>query len=822
MNEHRLNRLTDTPAAVASHGRAVLKALVRPGAKLMGRARLSVKLSLLVAVLSVPICILLGTTMSAHIKQRDVARSALEAMPITQALIDTFGTAQRLRDVHIQVSAGDTTLEGARQEERQRLQKALSTANQRIRAARLLELNKVWTPVNRQLEALSQGVHNEDALGAQAEFSGALNDVHRLLHVIAQMAGTADGDDAQARELTSILVDGALHVAEIAGELRSQGAAMLHDKARATLRERSIALGLAIGLERQVTQLLSTMEALSRTGMPMPGAWKQSYEASLRLARDSQDRFGAETLEGSAAAHFDASSAAVDFSLAVMRESANRLEGRMRERLANKDRDIRALGAASLAGSIFILYIVWSFYVSFHHSMREVLRGMKATAQGDMSRRMRVRGSDEMAAIAQSFDLMSEKLSGTVADIRSRAARVDNAGRQVAAGSQSLANRTEEQAHSVRSTAAAIGQISSAVSQNAQAAREVDSLTERLFAQAEEGNAAMAETVVAMDELQNASAKVTDVVAVIDDVAFQTGMLALNAAVEAARAGVAGKGFAVVAGEVRQLAMRCAESADEIRQLITASGLQVQDSSEKLQHVSVALDTLVNGVREVSGQLRVIATASTQQSAALEEVEANISALEGITRDNASLVEESNASSNALLAQGDALTASVASMRLRHGSADEARMLVERALVHAKAVGRTQALTDFNTPDSEWVDRDLFLFCFDRLGNIVANGARPERIGTNVNSLDGLRGTHHSDRLWDCVENGGGWVYYELLNPATQQITPKESWVMPLDDQTLIGCGCYGKPREADPAQQMPAGPVAWSRASETSSRVAA
>ena len=316
---------------------------------------------------------------------------------------------------------------------------------------------------------------------------------------------------------------------------------------------------------------------------------------------------------------------------------------------------------------------------------------------------------------------------------------------------------------------------------------------------------------LAQGQMQSASARVAEVVSVIDDIAFQTGMLSLNAAIEAARAGEAGKGFAVVASEIRQLAQRCAESAEEIRALIGDATAQVQVSSEKLGYVSGSLGTIVDGVREVSQELRLIANSSTEQSEGLQEVTQSVGNLDDITRENSALVEESSTASYALVDRASRLRSAVSSMRLRQGSADEAVTLVQSAMAHIEQVGREQALKDFHDPDQPFVDRDLYLFGFDRSGMYFLQGARPDLVGQSYLGVPGLD-PGFLDRVWAAADAGGGWMQYNVENPRTGEVSAKESYVLALDETHVIGCGVYRQDPTANGGMQRAA---AWSKAEE-------
>jgi uncharacterized protein YoxC len=378
-----------------------------------------------------------------------------------------------------------------------------------------------------------------------------------------------------------------------------------------------------------------------------------------------------------------------------------------------------------------------------------------------------------------------------VAEIRSSAVRVGQAGEQAASGSEALSQRTDEQAASLRQTVATVGELSSAVASTAESAQELDRIAGALSVQAQAGGGAMRETVASMATMQTSARRVGEIIGVIDGISFQTNILALNAAVEAARAGEAGRGFAVVAAEVRQLAQRSGLAAAEIRKLIGESTGQVAASVNRIEHVSSTLDAVVTGVQDVSQRLRGIASASAEQSRSLGEVSDNVSSLDEITRQNAQMVEESKHASQDLVERAAKLSGAVASIRLRQGSADEARDLVERALQCVQQHGLAEAGQRIRDRSQGFVDRDLYVFAVDRQGTYRLHAAKPAMEGHRIHEVPGIDGDRFVHDAWASTERGAGWIEYDILNLDTGKVAPKSSYMVRLNDQLVFGCGVY-------------------------------
>jgi len=252
-----------------------------------------------------------------------------------------------------------------------------------------------------------------------------------------------------------------------------------------------------------------------------------------------------------------------------------------------------------------------------------------------------------------------EKLKEIISGIKSGAHEVSIAAEQVSQGNANLSQRTQEQASSLEEVAASMEQMTGTTAQNASNAQLTNQLTQDANKHAENGVRVVRNAVQAMNEIDSSSKKIADIIKVIDEIAFQTNMLALNAAVEAARAGEQGRGFAVVASEVRNLAGRSATAAKEIKVLIEDSVAKVENGAGLVNESGRSLEEIVNSVKKASVMATEIADASKEQSEGIEQVNKAILQMDAMTQQNASLVEQAAAASEAMGAQAQELSALV-------------------------------------------------------------------------------------------------------------------------------------------------------------------
>ena len=397
---------------------------------------------------------------------------------------------------------------------------------------------------------------------------------------------------------------------------------------------------------------------------------------SLKPSTDVAPALTADSLPGMAAD--GAAPVAMELSGAPKLLKAKRIPGTDWYLVVALDRTEATAGLTHVLGATgitlvvltLIALVIASIFTSRAFKRLSIVRDAMDTigsGDGDLTQRLDVIGQDEVAQISTSFNAFVDKISSVMLDVRSGVSSMTSATSEIEMGNRDLSQRTEASAGSLQETSSALTEMTSSVKQTAETAEHATRLANDASAAAARGGQVVTDAVGTMAAITQSSERITEIISVIDGIAFQTNILALNAAVEAARAGEQGRGFAVVAGEVRTLAQRSANAAKEIKELIDASTRQVSDGARLVSEAGSTMDEVVHAVKRVTDLMAEIAAASTEQRTGIEQVNQAVMQMDAVTQQNAALVEQASAAAQSMAAQSSGLRELVSVFRLDGG-----------------------------------------------------------------------------------------------------------------------------------------------------------
>lgn len=369
-------------------------------------------------------------------------------------------------------------------------------------------------------------------------------------------------------------------------------------------------------------------------------AAQDAAEAKLRAEREESDRLSAEREETQRTA-FEAERKTqerrLEESVGAIVDAAN--VGDLSRRISTEELE---------GGNLRLATSINRLLVTTESAIKDVGAVLAPLADGDISQRVTAQHEGLFGTLRDDTNRLADQLGHMAGQLTKSAERVHVAAAEISDGSQDLSSRTESQAASIEETAASMHEITETVKQNADNAQAANQLATMARDTAEKGGNVVREAVSAVTQIEDSAQKISDIVGLIDEIAFQTNLLALNASVEAARAGEAGKGFAVVAQEVRALAQRSANASKDIKGLIATSNAQVKTGASLVNQAGTSLTEIVTAIKKVSDIVAEIAAASREQATGLDQVNTAVAAMDEMTQRNAALVEETSASARSL------------------------------------------------------------------------------------------------------------------------------------------------------------------------------
>jgi len=753
----------------------------------MRRLKLSYKLALLAVFMFVPllvICLQLLARLSGDIETTRTERDGAAALGTVMQLVNAVQLHRGQMNLRL---SGNASVELALETTRAVLLKASAAVDDALNRSTRLNLGKQWLPLRaRVLDLKSLG--NTAAPESFAAHVLLVDDLNRFIYAIGEDSQMLFDPDPATYLLIDMAVSRIVPWSERVAKIRGYGARLLSQPA---IDERTVGqIRMQIdGLSRQLDDLNFAMGFFARHG-EVELSTDKALSESKAFETFAKTTFSQAAPQPDPAKFFAEGSRAVDAVLVYQSKLVGRINALLNARIDSLERQRMLVAVASVAGMLLMLYLMAAFYATFVSDFARVTKAVKLVAEGDLRTRLTILGRDEVADFAHTVLKMIDSLSAMVAEVRSNSSLVLSSGNNLATGNRKLSERTEQQAASLEQTSASVQQLSATVKQNAQSASDAVSRSVSVRDIAEAGALSMAQAVEAVTSIESNARRMNEIIGVIDSLAFQTNILALNAAVEAARAGEQGRGFAVVASEVRSLALRSADSAREIRQLIQGSSAQVSASVVQIRQVGTSMDRIVDGIREVAVSMEQISKASSEQSTGLAQITIAIAQLDEITQRNGRMVDEAVSHADKLEQRAEVLSNSVVSFRLQQGTAEEARSLVKAAAKLGETSSREQLLQAITHTPKAFHDRDMYVFVLDLRGKYLAFGGNPAKVGMRVQDLPGIDGAGLLASVIAQADVEPGWVEYDIANPLTGDVQTKMSYVQEIEG-VYLGCGIY-------------------------------
>jgi methyl-accepting chemotaxis protein len=525
--------------------------------------------------------------------------------------------------------------------------------------------------IQKTFDQLSQNVQNKVLTPAQsfAQHTAVIADVLALLDLVMDDYGLSLEPHA---DLYFLMQGSLVHMpwlTEYLGQMRGYGNGLLTSKNITAENKLRMSVMIESAQQRAVNAELQTQKS-----MPFNAEFQQSLQEPLKVALAAGSQaislakthiLEAKTPDYPAQDYFKETTQGIDAVFDSIKKANEQIDRQLHQNVQDDQAKLWFAAGALLALGGLLVFVAYGVTRSITLPLNQAIAMANAVAQGDLTVRPNVSGSNETALLLRALATMQEGLTDVVTRVRENASSVASASSEIAQGADDLSRRTESQASSLEETAASMEELGATVTQNTEHVEQANRAASQAAQVAEKAGAVVGGFVQTMEEINQSSSKIGDIISVIDGIAFQTNILALNAAVEAARAGEAGRGFAVVAAEVRSLAQRSAEAAKQIKTLITESVGKVEAGASQVEQALQTVRAVVDGITQVSEMMVQVNLASQEQRSGVSQVTEAVTQMDEATQQNAALVEQSAAAAATLRQQSQHLLDTVSVFKLR-------------------------------------------------------------------------------------------------------------------------------------------------------------